>query len=73
MRLSVEAYIDVKHISYKWVYKVKTCPDGSIKRYKASSVARGFLQYGLDYDEIFSLVAKITIVRILIALTAKNP
>ena len=54
-------------------YKVKTCPDGSIKRYKASSVARGFLQYGLDYDEIFSLVAKITIVRILIALTAKNP
>jgi hypothetical protein len=54
-------------------YKVKTCPDGSIKIYKASSVARGFLQYGLDYDEIFSLVAKITIVRILIALTAKNP
>jgi len=52
MRLSVEAYIDVKHISYKWVYKVKTCPHGSIKRYKASSVARGFLQYGLDYDEI---------------------
>ncbi|KAA0037350.1 Integrase, catalytic core [Cucumis melo var. makuwa] len=64
---------DVKPISCKWVYKVKTRADGTMERYKARLVIRGFSQqYGLDYDETFSPVAKLTTVRVSLTLTAKD-
>jgi hypothetical protein len=41
----------VRSITCKWVYKVKTRSDGSLERYKARLVARGFqLEQGRDYD-----------------------
>ena len=53
---------DVKSISCKWAYEIMCLLDGSIKRYKTQFVAREFFQqYGLDYNETFSLVAKIII------------
>ncbi|GMF20633.1 unnamed protein product [Phytophthora fragariaefolia] len=46
-----------KSIKSKWVFKKKTNADGSLDKYKARVVAKGFNQrFGDDYTETFSLV-----------------
>jgi hypothetical protein len=60
---------DKKTIGCKWVYKVKHNADGSVSRYKARLVAKGYAQtYGIDYEETYSLIAKMTTVRTIIAM-----
>ena len=58
-------------ISCKWVYKIKTKYDGTIELYKARLVAKRYAQeYGIDYEETFALVARITFVPSLLAIAA---
>ena len=59
-------------VGCKWGFKIKRNSDGSLARYKARLVAKGYLQqYGLDYEETFSLVVKPTIVKIILALAVQ--
>lgn len=58
-------------ITCKWVFKIKTNSHGSVARYTARLVARGFQQaFGRDYDETFAPVAHMTTIRTLIAVSA---
>ena len=42
-------------VTSKWLYKIKHVVDGSIEKYTARFVARGFSQMeGVDYDETFA-------------------
>jgi hypothetical protein len=59
-------------VSSKWMYKIKHTLDGSIEKYKPRFVDRGFSQKeGIDYEHMFSHVARYTSIRTIIALTYK--
>ena len=59
-------------VTSKWIYKIKHAADGSIEKYKARFVARGFSQKeGIDYEETFAPVARYTSIRAIMALAAK--
>src|SRR6266700_216265 len=60
-----------KAIGSKWVYKTKHNADGTIERYKARVVAKGFNQRpGQDYFETFASTMRQATVHIVLALAA---
>jgi hypothetical protein len=62
---------DKKAIGCKWVYKIKHNANGSMSRYKVRLVTKGYAQtYGIDYEETYSLVAKMTTIRVIIVMAA---
>jgi len=64
-----EAPAGANIIGSKWVFKAKKDAAGNIARYKAHLVAQGFSQIGgIDYDDTFAPVAKLSSSRALIAL-----
>ncbi|RDX97359.1 hypothetical protein CR513_19878, partial [Mucuna pruriens] len=60
-----------KPIGCKWIFKTKLNLDGFIDKYKARLIAKGFTQKpNIDYFDSFSPIAKISLIRILIALAS---
>ena len=58
-------------VSSKWIYKIKHAADGSIEKYKARFVARGFSQKeGIYYEDTFAPVARYTSIRTIMALAS---
>jgi hypothetical protein len=55
-------------VDCKWVFTIKQTPEGKVERYKAKLIAKGYSQtYGIDYDETFAPVAKMSTIRTFIS------
>ena len=66
MKLELE-----KALKNKWVLKTKPEPNRSQPRYKTRLVVKGFSQKkGIDFEEIFSPVVKMSSIRVVLGLAA---
>jgi hypothetical protein len=69
----VERPPKVKVLDSRWVFKVKRLQDGSVERYKARLVIKGYKQRpGVDFNETFASVARYESIRLLLALAAAH-
>ena len=61
------------YVGVKWAYKTKYNENEEIDKYKAQLVAKGYSQkHGIDYIEVFAPVARMDIVRMIIAIAAQK-
>ena len=68
----VKAPPGIKPIGIKWVYRLKRDQTGAVVKHKARLVAKGCSQkFGIDYEEIYALVARFDSIRILMAIAAQ--
>ena len=61
----------VKPTGCKWIFKKMRDGDGKMETYKVHLIAKGYRQhYGIYYDEMFSPVAMLKSIRIMLAIVA---
>ncbi|RDX80397.1 hypothetical protein CR513_39058 [Mucuna pruriens] len=64
---------EVKTIGVKWVFKTKLNKNGEIDKCKARLVVKGYAQkYGVDYTEVYALVARLDTIQLVITLAAQE-
>jgi hypothetical protein len=69
----VDLPVGHKPIGIKWVYKLKKNASGEIVKHKARLVAQGYVKReGVDFDEVFALVARLDSVRLLLVLATQE-
>jgi len=62
-----------KAIDVKWIFKLKLKPNGEVEKHKARLVERGFMQkVGLDYSEVYALVARLKTVRLIVVIACRR-
>ena len=67
----VDLSLDSKPIGYKWIFKKKMKVDGTIDKFMARLVTKGFTQkYGVDYFDTYSPVARIATICVLLTLSS---
>jgi hypothetical protein len=58
-------------IGVKWVFKLKCDEDGEVIKHKAHLVAKGYVQrQGVNFEEVFSPVARMESVRVILCLAS---
>ena len=61
----------MKAIVNRWVYNIKNDANNQLERYRARLVVKGYAQKeGINFNDIFSPVVRLTTVRIVLAMCA---
>ena len=63
----------IKPIGLKWVFKLKKNSEGNVIKHKARLAVKGYVQrQGFDFEEVFTPVARLDTVRLILALVAQH-
>jgi hypothetical protein len=69
----VKLLVGHKPIGLKWVLKLKRNTKGEVVKHKARLVAKGYVQkQDIDFEEVFAPVARLDIVRLILAIAANR-